>query len=179
MFTKMKITKMMTGKLLTELNELIWIRKHARKNFTKQNILLMNEASLSAMSLGVGLTFIRKYNYSQEGYLMHAFFSLSIGMERLMKLILLYDFRYKNGRYPNNSYLKNYSHDLYKLFNQINKIAEDYGLTELKKDIKKDSINIKIVEFFSSFAKYSRYYNLDELTGNFPGISSPVKEWNK
>jgi len=151
----------------------------SKKIFTKENILLMNEASLSAMSLGVGLTFIRKYNFSQEGYLMQSFFSISIGLERLMKLILLYDYRIKNNKYPKDNYLRKYSHDLKILFKEVKNIAVKHNLKDLVVKLEKDLINDSIIDFFSLFAKQTRYYNLDELTGRKSKILPPVSEWHQ
>ena len=63
----------------------------------KQFVLLSNEASLSAISLSQGLTFLRKADFVKKAYASHAFFSLSIGIERLIKLILIYEYRLSNN----------------------------------------------------------------------------------
>jgi hypothetical protein len=46
--------------------------------------LLAKEAALSSMNLGVGLTFIRKYDFAALGFIYQSFFSLSVGLERLV-----------------------------------------------------------------------------------------------
>ncbi|MBO9632302.1 MAG: hypothetical protein J7578_04240, partial [Chitinophagaceae bacterium] len=73
-------------------------------------ILLSKEAALSSMNLGVGLTFIRKYDFAKLGFIYQSFFSLSIGLERIMKLILLYEYIYNHNSYPNFGYLKSKGH---------------------------------------------------------------------
>jgi hypothetical protein len=59
------------------------------------------EAGIAGHSISSGLTALRQVNYAQKGLYNQAFFGLSIGLERLLKLIALIDFALLNhGTYP-------------------------------------------------------------------------------
>ncbi len=77
------------------------------------DIALTREAAMSSMALGIGLTHIRKYNYVQQGYFYSAIYSYSTGLERLLKLILIYDYRLNNNNeFPNNKQIRACGHNL-------------------------------------------------------------------
>jgi hypothetical protein len=140
--------------------------------------LLLKESALSSMNLGVGLTFLRKYNFASLGYIYQAFFSLSIGIERLIKTILLYEYIHdNNGSYPPHSYLKSKGHDLGKLFDEVEKLAHKYNCTKYFNKLHNDSIYDNIVCNLSDFAKANRYFNLDKLSGS-NNTQDPVTRWD-
>ena len=103
---------------------------------------LINEANLSAEHLALGSTMIGKADYTKNAYYDIAFFSLSIGIERTSKLILIIDYFIKNDfNFPQNNIVRAYGHDLEKLLDEVNKICSNYNLnnklpdTEIHKDI--------------------------------------------
>src|SRR5688572_19578786 len=100
-------------------------------NWTLEQRLLLREAEISATSLATGMTCIRNYTYSESGQLQIGFFMLSIGIERLMKLILLYDHQLAVKTYPDNRYLRKYSHNISELFEKCKSIAEAHNLNNL------------------------------------------------
>lgn len=53
--------------------------------FTEKERILANEAALTASLLGNGLNSLRRADMYNKGLYYQAFFSLSIGIERLLK----------------------------------------------------------------------------------------------
>lgn len=139
--------------------------------------LLAKEASLSAMNLGVGLTFLRKYNFAQLGFIYQSFFSLSIGIERLIKLILLYEYILLNDKYPPHNYLKSKGHSILNLFEEIKPLIKKYKCEEYFDRLDQDPIHQIILNNLSDFATANRYFNLNELSG-LTKTQDPVGRWN-
>jgi hypothetical protein len=84
---------------------------------------------------------------------------LLLGLERLLKLILIYKYRVENNdTFPDNATLKEYGHDIEKITNLVIKGYESKLL--FRKDDEPYKSMIKLL----SDAKSTRYYNLD-LTG--------------
>jgi hypothetical protein len=136
------------------------------KMFNEKERLLANEATLTASMLSSGLHALRKANTFQKGLFYQAFFSLSIGIERLLKIIIIAQYRCKTkGEFPANKQLKSYGHDLLKL-------SEIVGTVNYKKDIHKE-----ILSFLSKFARSSRYYNIDVIADDKGNNVDPLSEW--
>ena len=125
---------------------------------TKEQKLLINEGGLSSTCLGQGLTILRKANFVNRWNYYQGFFLLTIGLERLLKLVIISHYRHTKGRFPEDKFLKNCGHDIGKL---ISMVASYEGCVIT---IFNDSITADIASFFTAFAKYSRYYNLDALS---------------
>lgn len=140
--------------------------------------LLSKEAALSSMNLGVGLTFIRKYDFTSLGFIYQSFFSLSVGIERLLKLILLYEYIYVNDCYPDFKYLKSKGHKLTDLFNEVKKISIKYSSENQFILLDEDPIFNLILTNLSDFATENRYFNLNQLSGNH-NTQDPVGRWDK
>jgi len=104
---------------------------------------LNREAGLIAESLTSGLENLRKVSRDQSFYY-QSFYSLSIGLERLMKLII-----YLNN--PEND-LRSFGHDLVVL-------SANIGISPAP-----NSIENKILIFLNSFAKGKRYCIIDFLS---------------
>ena len=146
----------------------------------EQYNLLRREAGLAAMALGEGLTALQKADFVKFAHAQHAFFSLSIGLERLLKLTLIYEYRRINdGQFPDNNYLRDFGHNIKDLFSSTVSIANTLGCAGYHSDVVNDDICSGIIGFLSDFAVKTRYYNLDVLTGrshnNHP---EPLKGWN-
>lgn len=117
--------------------------------FTEKERLLANEANLTKSMLVSGLNSLRKANTYLKGEYYQAFFALSIGFERMLKVIYIRDYRAKNnGDFPNSENLRSLSHNLIKLWDAV-------GMNEL------EGIHREILEFLDAFAGYARYYNID------------------
>ncbi|QKY70295.1 hypothetical protein [Lentibacillus sp. CBA3610] len=92
-----------------------------------------------------------------------------------MKLIVIQNYRGENNRFPDNKTMKAYGHNIEIMYRDIQANSDinlnpDKGLDE--------SLLTEIINFLSSFANRSRYYNLDYLTGQ-TGIEDPLVEWSK
>lgn len=146
----------------------------------EQEFLLGRECALAAMSLGEGLTVFRKYDYVKHAYGTQAFFLLSIGIERLLKIILIYNHRRKNNNdFPSNAELKKAGHKIKSLYQVALNIANEIGEPELYLELVSDPIFDQIIDFLTEFAHNARYYNLDTLTGQLNSSGEPLSVWNK
>lgn len=144
-----------------------------------QEILLCREASLSSMSLGHGLTQLRKYDFSATGYFYSSLSLLSIGLERLLKLIVIYDFRIQNGKFPDNKILRSYRHELVELIQKAEDLANLHKLKTTSFSCS-EILVAEIIKLLSDFAVDSRYYNLDCLTGIKKDKSiEPLASWEQ
>ncbi len=131
---------------------------------TKQEGLILIEANMANTLLLVGLDSLRRASLFKVGSYYQAFFSLSIGIERILKLICIYDYRNKNnGRFPENKVLKDLGHD-------INKMIKIY-----KPELLQEHIYKIVIDFMTDFAQKTRYYNLNELTGKED--ADPILVW--
>lgn len=142
---------------------------------THTDRLLVNEAGLASTCIGQGLTILRKANFVNKWNYYQAFFLLTIGIERLLKIIVITKYRVdNNNNFPKDAYLKKLGHNIKNLIC----IVEKYRLNEDDSELITDEIQINIIDFFTDFAKVSRYYNIDALTGS--GIQNdPLLEWKK
>lgn len=134
---------------------------------------LFNEAGICAHLIGTGLTNIRKAHFMQKAHFGSAFFELTIGIERLCKIILIKRYQKNNSdAFPTNEYIRKFSHEICSLIHEVVKNNK----TEF---IEKDNIADAIIRFLSEFAKTTRYYNLDSITGTLPKEKDPLVMWNK
>jgi hypothetical protein len=142
------------------------------------DLALGKEASMSAVSICVALTHIRKYDFVRFGYFYSAMSMYATGIERLLKLIIIYDYRINNNdQFPDNNYLKKYSHKIVDLVETVKEYKNKYSMNKIE-DIFVDDIYNKIIKVISDFAIQARYYNLDYLTGKNQIEKEPLKRWN-
>lgn len=136
---------------------------------------------MSSMSLGLGLTQLRKYDFVKPGFFYSSMFMITIGLERLMKLIVIYDHRIRNnGAFPSNSQLKHeYGHKIHDLFKSAIKINSENNYSNEHAKLLEDEIIQIIIEYLSEFAQTSQYYNLDGLTGKHQQNKEPLNRWNE
>lgn len=86
---------------------------------------LQREAQLAAEQIAIGVTTLGKANHAQPGLYSQAFFGLSIGLERLGKLIIIANHAIDNsGRFPSDNDLRQIGHDLRKILSKCELIAE-------------------------------------------------------
>lgn len=125
-------------------------------------ILLMREAELSSSNIGNGLNVIRGCHFNEAGQFYAGLFSYGIGLERLMKLIIMYSHFELYGRHPTSKEFKSYGHKLNEMMSEVKSISLRLHIDGLSKTLEDDIIS-EIVEQVSAFAEKSRYYNLDNL----------------
>lgn len=149
-------------------------------NITNVDELLRREAALSSQLIGNGLTAIRKYDFTTTGVFYSGMFSVCIGIERILKLILLLDYKISNGKYPENNYLKNKGHKIDRLISDckiINDKLCNYSSLQKSEIFFGDSLITTIVAYLTEFSISSRYYNLDVITGNTKTNNEPLAQW--
>lgn len=128
---------------------------------------LNREAALATRLVASGVTTLRKANYAQPGIYTEAFFSLSLGLERLGKLVIVVDHCLQHaGSFPTDADMRKMGHDLTKLWAASGVIRTRYATDEPLANTPSEPIVGDLIEFLSQFAKGSRYYNLDFLVGS-------------
>lgn len=143
---------------------------------------LKREATLVRQLLGSGVTSLGKASYADGlGNYYNAFFGLSIGIERLAKMVCVCDHAIdNNGAFPSSKTLrKSYGHDIPKLLDTVEKISRSRNLN-IRFERPCGDIETAIVERLSSFAdaKQGRYNNFDTLDNSSAEIHfEPLRKW--
>lgn len=128
--------------------------------------LLTNEGYLLRACLQNALLGLRKDACIDEGGFCLRFFNYSIGLERLLKVILILDhYHQSKGQFPSNATLKSFGHDLVKLHATCLGLLSTYGVTAPPASTP-DDIDKALLQFLADFARSNRYYNLDALAGS-------------
>ncbi|UCV08527.1 hypothetical protein [Dechloromonas denitrificans] len=144
----------------------------------KKTTLLKREASSAAMSIGIGLTHIRKFDFVQPGFFYSALSSFSFGLERILKLLVIWEYRVQNsGRFPTNKQLRDYGHNIHELMQFVKSGCEKRSLL-MDDEVFQDEIFHLIVPYLSEYALTARYYNLDTLTDRGHSTLEPFHRWD-
>jgi hypothetical protein len=148
-------------------------------DFSDQWRFLGREAELAAEQAACGITYLGKANHAQTGYYNQAFFALSIGIERIAKLAILADYAIENnGSFPSNDTLRKISHDIDKLLNYCDILSAKYRHGKKFAERPNSEIHAGIIKTLNEFAKQSRYYNLNYITGEIsPKAPEPISVW--
>jgi hypothetical protein len=142
---------------------------------------LHREASLVSQLIGAGVTALGRASYgSGFGEYYTAFFGLSIGIERLAKLILVADHALTNaGALPGQKVVKGFGHNLKSLTDKVDQIAARRNL-KLEYAMPQDPICWAALNSLNAFASASqgRYANFEAI-GNpaFDPALEPVNRW--
>ncbi|MHC9419879.1 hypothetical protein ACYZX9_14920 [Sphingomonas citri] len=142
---------------------------------------MRREASLVSQLIGSGATALGRASYGDGfGEYYTAFFGLSIGVERLAKMILVADHVVSHaGALPSPKAVKAFGHKLGPLIDAADKIATSRQL-ELTYARPTDPICGAIIDCLASFAEASqgRYANFEAI-GNpaFDRTHEPVERW--
>ena len=142
---------------------------------------LHREASLVRQLIGSGATALGRASYgSGFGEYYTAFFGLSIGIERLAKLILVADYALDNeGALPNQSVVRQYGHDLKALIRKVDQIASRRNIS-VPHLSPTDPICAAVIDCLDAFSAASkgRYANFEAI-GNpaFDPSDEPVNKW--
>lgn len=147
--------------------------------FSPTFVLLQQEAYLTRGSLSVGLTALRNAKFPDKATFYSGFFNTSIALERLMKLIVVTDHMLQNSfTVPSKAQLKAYGHDLISLYASCVSAASRAGVSGVIMPLA-PTLERELLEFFSEFAKYARYYNLDTLASGSATYSDPLNRWGQ
>ena len=143
--------------------------------------LLEQEGLLARACLCNGLTALGQANLGdRKGFYYSAFFELSIGFERMMKLVLILDHMSRHHLSPpDDMIIKNYGHKLRKLFHEAESVSR-LGLTTLN-NFPAGSLAMITLEFLDGFADTSgRYSNINKLTRNkHQAVADPLRRWGE
>lgn len=141
---------------------------------------LGREASLVRHLIGSGATAIGRANYADKmGEYYTAFFGLSVGLERLSKLILVTRYAIENrGRMPDERVVRKYGHKLIDLTNEVEDISENMHLL-LSYSRPRQDVPQKILECLDSFAdaRRGRYANFASLDNPNLSVDEPINKW--
>ncbi|WP_147335693.1 hypothetical protein [Pseudotabrizicola alkalilacus] len=138
------------------------------------------ECKLTRQLCGTGLTALGRANYADGmGEYYTAFFSLSIGLERLGKLIFCFIEQQKSGAFPSDSQLRTFGHNLKNIINYAEGVANERGLADSFKPLDQP-ICSKIVDHLTAFSaagtgRYANFLVMSGGTGN-KGFE-PVGKW--
>lgn len=146
--------------------------------FDRKCGLLAQEAHLAKNALLSGFDLLLKANFFQdkEGYFYSAFFHLSIGMERILKLAVVTHYMLSNSyKSPTVKQLRNqFGHDISTLYSECEKLMPIYRPTAtIKPMIATDSA---IIAFLTEYGIGSRYFNLNEVCEE-KFDRSPLYKW--
>lgn len=150
--------------------------------FSATWFLLEQEGLLAQACLCNGLTALHRANLGdKKGLFYSAFFELSIGFERVLKLVLILDHMANNKLAPPPSkYIEGFRHDLIRLFDATKTVCTTRGLTFLD-EFPPDSLPIRILDFLDRFADTGgRYSNINKLTGHkHQAVDDPIVKWGE
>ena len=136
------------------------------------------ESALCCNLVGIGVTNLGRADYTNLGNYYTAFFGLTVGLERMAKLVLVADYAIGNKSMPSPSYLKNYGHELAKLFKKCRDLIKKHGIT-LTYPYPNNQICDKIIKCLDNFAAASkgRYANFTELSNPTLCREEPFRQW--
>ncbi|WP_316233485.1 hypothetical protein [Bradyrhizobium sp. SZCCHNPS2010] len=138
------------------------------------------ECALVRHLIGSGVTALGVANYADKrGEYYTAFFGLSVGLERLVKLILVADYAISNGgKMPQESVVRSFGHKLVALVDAAEEIAVRRQL-KVGYTRPQSPISTKIVEALDSFAdaRRGRYANFLALDNPNLGTEEPINKW--
>jgi hypothetical protein len=139
---------------------------------------VQREAQLAAEQAAHGVTVLGRANHAQTGLYTQAFFALSIGLERMGKLIFLAHHAIRSGgAFPTDHDLRKIGHDLAPLLAKCEAIGGGLGQHRDYMARPFDTIHRGIEDVLSLFATKLRYYNLNHLTGVAQDQQDPVALW--
>jgi hypothetical protein len=141
---------------------------------------IRREAALVRHLIGAGVTALGRANYADKiGEYYTAFFGLSVGLERLAKLILVADHAIANhGQMPEEQVVRRFGHKLANLMNAVDTVVTKRGI-KLSYERPSTAISSKIVECLDAFADASRgrYANFAALGNPNLGKEEPIRKW--
>ena len=147
------------------------------RQFPPSFLLLNQEAELIRATLTSGLTSLKRASAADRGAYYIAFLQLSVGIERLLKLILIVDEMVTHKlEVPSRRYLRDLGHDLERLV-EITASHHQSNPSSAIAILAERAPERKILRFLSDFAKTTRYYNLDALS-HAANLADPLAMWD-
>jgi len=147
-------------------------------SFPPSFLLLQQEGHLISSSLALGLTELRTANVHNKGAFYSSLLNLSVGMERLMKAIIIMQHMLNNNlSVPTKKQLKSYGHNIIELYDECVKISISNSVSLPDRDLLNNTSQ-EILVLLSDFAQTTRYHNLDSLSAQQTG-KDPLEHWGE
>ncbi|MHA6860373.1 hypothetical protein [Ralstonia pseudosolanacearum] len=147
--------------------------------FNKKFSLLAQEAHLTKNTILSGFDLLLKANFFQDkdGYFYSAFFHLSIGMERILKLAVVTHYMLTNDyKTPTVKQLKHqFGHDIQTLYGECQKLFPSYYNPNAQLPAL-TACDSELIAFFTEYGVQSRYFNLNEVC-EAKMERSPLYKW--
>jgi len=142
--------------------------------FEKSYYLLQKEAYLIHSCLAKGLTDFKKANLGSLGLYYTGLFQLTIGIERLTKIIFIVNYmKFNNLKLP-NKILE--GHKISELVNECINISKHNKYDQ--EIFNYGEIKLDIINLLTAFAEKTRYENINKLI-NKPRGEEPLAAWGK
>ncbi len=147
--------------------------------FPETFTLLQHEGFLMQGCFKSSLSGLLAIRNAQPGPIYAAFFNYAVGLERLLKILLLLDKWHRERTFLTDAELRAKRHGVENLYNDARALFTQYGLTwDLAYG--PDQINIDLLRFVAGFANGNRYYNLDALVGaSHKQAENPIYSWQR
>ena len=140
---------------------------------------LLQESYLAGTSILSGMEYLFKAELFNEndGMLYSSFFSLSIGIERFLKIAVVSEYMYSNNfEKPTEKLLRGLGHNLVNLLDYCTDLCSKYEINIPEGT--RDSLNLELISFLSRYATSNRYQNLNKLTSQTKQKDKhPIHEW--
>lgn len=147
--------------------------------FSRTFTLLQQEGHLARASLLTGIDLLLKANLDERkiGNFYSSFFQLTIGIERILKLVVIANHMLENNyKPPTDGELKSkYGHNIKATYLYALSVRNKWGHKKVAPPIS-GSIEDNILDFLEKFANKARYYNLRELN-NTTADRGPLGDW--
>lgn len=143
-----------------------------------RQIALIREAAISGNLLSAGLSALKKTNFTKLGLYGEGFFSLSMGLERLLKIVCVLDWFLTNNRFPSDQEIRGFGRDIEDLFARVEDIRQKHKVRN-DAPIAAGSIERELFHYVARFSMSTMYFNMDFFTGGPKAGRSddPVSEW--
>jgi hypothetical protein len=147
-------------------------------NFSSEWYTLRREAELAGEQIASGVTALGRATHANTGAYTQAFFALSIGFERLAKLITVGEHVLTTGQFPSDDVLRRFGHRIDKLLSECELISVRRRAGGEYAERPDSPIHRGIVDTLSEFGHLTRYYNLDLIAGGKAGqLLEPLNAW--
>lgn len=138
--------------------------------------LMAQEGHLASAALLSGFEGVRNINYDKPGSVYSTMFNLATGFERLLKIIVILQYRFKNDlKFPTDKKLKSLSHSIDALYRACQVEGEERGIVD-DWPASAQGHHSQLLTVLTEFAKGSRYHNLDQMVGGFQN-ADPLRRW--
>jgi hypothetical protein len=138
--------------------------------------LIQQEGWLVHELVATGLTAVRCAHIDRMGVYYSGFFSLSVGIERLVKLVIILDHMASHHLAPpDRTALRAHGHNLLQLLSSLQSLPSAEKLAPLPA-LETGTVEHAIICHLDRFGRSSRYHNLDVITTGQP-LADPLAEW--